>query len=316
MTDLTRAHQQPQEIPFGYCHCGCGQKTTVAKWDDVRHGHVKGQPKRFILGHHYRKNTPAPPANPSGLCLCGCGRPAPISKVTRLKDGFVKGQPLKFIKGHGSHPNNYRTLDGPNPSGLCMCGCGLPAPIAGYTDAATGSVKGKPVRFIHNHHHAVGPTIEERFWAFVDKRGPDDCWVWAGSRNEAGYGKFGVEGEAGYAHRVSFELHHGPVPVGMEVCHSCDNPPCVNPKHLFAGTHTDNMQDMVAKGRHPNQRREPVDIEAMEALRAAGYAYQAIADARRLSLSAVYKVARELGWREKYGARKNRGRARYEGRRG
>lgn len=77
------------------------------------------------------------------------------------------------------------------------------------------------------------------------------CLLWTGPANGLGYGRIHVVGtrrRAG-AHRVAFEVVHGPVPQGMEVCHRCDTPSCVNVDHLFLGTHRDNMADMAAKGR-------------------------------------------------------------------
>ena len=95
-------------------------------------------------------------------------------------------------------------------------------------------------------------AFEERFWCNV-KRGPaDQCWLWIGTKIRSGYGHIGRGGHHGVkvrAHRASFELHCGPIPAGMWVLHSCDVPLCVNPAHLFLGTHRDNMADMTRKGR-------------------------------------------------------------------
>src|ERR1700756_2891954 len=93
--------------------------------------------------------------------------------------------------------------------------------------------------------------VEDRFWAKVAK-GPG-CWEWQGKRHYKGYGHFTVRGQGRRrtlkAHRVSWELANGPIPEGLHVLHSCDNPPCVNPDHLFLGTDMDNVHDRDAKGR-------------------------------------------------------------------
>lgn len=84
----------------------------------------------------------------------------------------------------------------------------------------------------------------------VDRRGPDECWPWQGSLKTGRYGQFKINGETHQPSRFGWELRFGPIPPGMCVCHSCDNPPCQNPAHWFLGTHQDNMADMMAKGRH------------------------------------------------------------------
>ena len=81
-------------------------------------------------------------------------------------------------------------------------------------------------------------------------RKKNGCWIWPFSRSPAGYGKIGNR----YAHRMSFEAYIGKVPDGLEVCHQCDEPGCVNPDHLFIGTHQDNMRDSASKGRNGNAK--------------------------------------------------------------
>jgi hypothetical protein len=86
-----------------------------------------------------------------------------------------------------------------------------------------------------------------RFWKNVDKT--DGCWNWTGTLTEKGYGRFKTSTKNWRAHRLSYEMHCGAVPDGMQVLHECDNPSCVRPDHLFLGTNADNMADKCAKGR-------------------------------------------------------------------
>ena len=92
--------------------------------------------------------------------------------------------------------------------------------------------------------------LEVRFWRFVDQGGLDDCWEWQGAKSSKSYGLIKHHGKNLGAHRVSYEMYKGPIPKGKMVCHHCDNPPCINPAHLYAGTHKTNGQDMVRRGRH------------------------------------------------------------------
>jgi len=92
--------------------------------------------------------------------------------------------------------------------------------------------------------------VETRFWKYVTKT--DGCWLWTGATTNGGYGVLQAGGRAGKivrAHRLSWRLHCGPVADDIDVCHHCDNPPCVRPDHLFLGTAKTNVADMVSKGR-------------------------------------------------------------------
>jgi hypothetical protein len=120
----------------------------------------------------------------------------------------------------------------------------------------TASYRSDPKRFCspqcgikgrRSYRHTREQSIAA-FWAKVTKT--DGCWTRSGASNGQGYSIATLDGQRIYAHRLSYILHFGGIPDGLDVLHKCDNPPCVRPDHLFAGTHRDNMTDMVAKNRH------------------------------------------------------------------
>lgn len=114
-------------------------------------------------------------------------------------------------------------------------------------------------------------TMEERFWQKVQIT--PGCWIWKGCISKKGYGQFSVYKRKGsiMAHRTSWEMRNKTIPRNMQVCHSCDNPPCVNPAHLFLGTNQDNQIDSSIKGRnafgskHPNAKLTWNDVRSIRA---------------------------------------------------
>lgn len=168
-------------------------------------------------------------------CVDDCVRP-------KYGRGYCKMH-WKRWKHHG-HPGRVRIAQQ-----CSITGCSNPCKGQGYCNLhyqrfqKTGDPLGVRV-----------PSVEQRFWEKVEILGPDDCWEWLGHRKRHGYGQFSYAGRrTGSAHVYSYELHHGQVPEGMEVLHSCDHPPCVNPAHLSAGTHAENMGQMADRKRWPRK---------------------------------------------------------------
>jgi hypothetical protein len=122
---------------------------------------------------------------------------------------------------------------------------------------------------------AKAGSLEERFWSKVDKRGADECWPWMAAvrRQDEGYGAFWFEGRHVPASRMAYTLTHGEPLAGHEVCHTCDNPPCCNPNHLFAASHIVNNNDKIAKDRdaacerHANAKLTNDQVREIRAIR-------------------------------------------------
>lgn len=149
----------------------------------------------------------------------------------------------------------------------------------------------------------------ERFWSYVDVRGPDECWLWTGSRNAKGYGQFGLchkgRQSVALAHRFVWELAHGPIPPGVLVCHHCDNPPCCNLKCLFSGSAADNSADMAVKGR-ANTKLSPDLVTVIRDEYRRGATIRQIADDRGIPRATVQNLIAGRTWRYLPGAPRQR----------
>jgi hypothetical protein len=151
-----------------------------------------------------------------------------------------------------------------------------------------------------------GRTLEERY---REKLGPKDpvtgCIEWTARRNNDGYGQLRVGSKTIGAHRLAYELKHGPIPPGMKVCHHCDNPACCNDEHLFLGTDADNMADREAKGRgvrlqgEKHGRAKLTEAAVVEIRRrlAAGEVQRVIAEDFGISNQEVSNIKTGISWK-------------------
>ena len=143
----------------------------------------------------------------------------------------------------------------------------------------------------------------ERFWSKIDVSTPDACWEWKAGKSPMGYGRYRLPERAVFAHRYAYELVHGPIPDGLFACHRCDNPGCVNPAHIFLGTHDDNMRDMVSKGRHTagdknaSRKVSAIEVTQIRARRDAGETLKAIGDSYGITRQAVHLIVTRQTWR-------------------
>lgn len=143
----------------------------------------------------------------------------------------------------------------------------------------------------------VVKSAEERFWEKVKKT--DGCWLWTGGRQGSGYGNFApTRTTPTGAHRYSYELHHGPIPAGFFVCHTCDNPLCVRPDHLWAGPPRANSRDMSRKGRFAATaaKLQPQQVEEIRR-RARPGLFSALAREFGVTVSTVSSIYHRKTWR-------------------
>ena len=147
----------------------------------------------------------------------------------------------------------------------------------------------------------ITDSMIERFESKFTKGEADDCWEWEATKHGRGYGYFYTspyysQRKMDFAHRFSYHLYNGIKPTEKDsVCHKCDNPKCVNPNHLFLGTHTDNMRDMVNKGRNynPKQKLSEQDIIDILKMRTDGMLLKQIALIFNIDVSHCSRICRK-----------------------
>lgn len=152
--------------------------------------------------------------------------------------------------------------------------------------------------------------MRDRFWQYVNKT--EGCWLWTGAKREFGYGVINLGGKHGKierAHRLSYEMHVGPIPERAFVCHHCDVPACVRPDHLFLGSVGDNNRDMVAKERHdrvkrPKGMKHGMHVLTDEQVRAIRSAYipgvttlKDVGQRFGVSLQSVWRIIKGHNWK-------------------
>lgn len=186
---------------------------------------------------------------------------------------------------------------------IVACDCG------GFSSAFTSNLLRGSTRSCGCMTH-VRRDADDRFWDRVDKSGgPNACWPWKGAINPAGYGVFHAgPGRTKIASRFAYESKRGRIPRGKVVLHSCDNPPCCNPRHLRAGTHADNANDAVAKGlwnlkaraRGEQHYAAKLTVRRVRAIRRAcdrGVSPDAMGRRFDIAPSVVYRAWKRINWR-------------------
>lgn len=157
--------------------------------------------------------------------------------------------------------------------------------------------------------------LVKRFWSYCGDRTENNCWNWRGALFTNGYGQFRWGKRKVKAHRIAWWLLYGPIPYGKIICHTCDNKRCVNPNHLFMGTHKDNAEDREKKGRHPHINKSrfgeknpackltPSIVRTIRRYRQLGHTYSALQSGVKLgwdisiSKSQIANIVHKRSWK-------------------
>lgn len=150
--------------------------------------------------------------------------------------------------------------------------------------------------------------VEQRFWSKVDIRSKNECWNWIGGKNSPGYGRFRLprQRKSENAHKFIYEWLFGKVPKGMCVCHTCNNRACVNPRHLYCGTPSDNMKDRVKDGtqsggankgeKHHMNKFSKDTIDRVKTMLLEGHSGKEISDKFGISRTHISRIKKGKNW--------------------
>lgn len=144
------------------------------------------------------------------------------------------------------------------------------------------------------------------FWSKVAVGAPDECWPWLASTNGDGYGYFYARGRRDGAHRAAWEIRNGQRIGKKLACHTCDNPSCCNPAHIYRGTRQDNIRDAIERGQHwtsdqageanGNSKLTADDVDQIRSLMARGAAVKAVAESYGVSGATIYAIRSGKAW--------------------